>query len=346
MLIRESLSFDDVLLKPKYSDVPTRSLINTTVKVGGFKFKVPFVPANMKTVTSIDMARYMIKLGGLAILHRFSEGDEQLEIFLKLVGESWHNRNHIGLSIGVKKEDYAKVDSYISRGARIICVDVAHGHSRSAHEMCSYINNRHKNVLIIAGNVATYDGAKMLWSAGAHVVKVGIGSGSICTTRIETGCGVPQLTALLDVVEGRKNYKLEETFGRKLYVMSDGGIRTPGDAAKALCIADMVMIGSAFAGTDEAPGELVTYAGSTHKSYNGSSTHKLSRKEGVEAFVPHKGSMEKVMTRFVEGLQSCCSYQGVTNLSDLKSDPQFIRVTNAGLVESQPHVSMVGHIGS
>jgi IMP dehydrogenase len=192
-------------------------------------------------------------------------------------------------------------------------------------------------VLLIAGNVATEEGAESLWLAGADVVKVGVGSGSICTTRIETGNGVPQLSAIMyaNAAKQRVESKLEGS--RNIYFISDGGIKIPADICKALCFADMVMAGNIFAGTDEAPGDIIDIDGHAYKSYVGSSTHKDSRKEGVEALVPYKGPTEKILTRFLEGLQSCCSYQGVSKVRELKINPKFVRITNSGLIESHPH---------
>lgn len=340
-VIKESISFDDVLLVPKYSEIESRASVDLSVTFtknnNSFVFSMPIVPANMKTVTGKHMAQYIARRGGLAILHRFMSVNDQIDILKDIISENESYANHVGLSVGVKSEDKDIVDRFVCNGAKIICIDIAHAHSLSAARMCEYISKNYKDVLLIAGNVATREGAQSLWLSGADVVKVGVGSGSICTTRIETGNGVPQLSAIMDVDCARQSMQKQLGKDRNIYFMSDGGIKIPADICKALCFADMVMAGNIFAGTDEAPGDIIDIDGHSYKSYVGSSTHKDSRKEGVEALVPYKGPAEKILTRFLEGLQSCCSYQGVSKVSDLKIDPQFVKITNSGLIESHPH---------
>jgi IMP dehydrogenase len=227
--------------------------------------------------------------------------------------------------------------------------------------MCLYISNKYPQILLIAGNVATGSAAKRLWQVGADIVKVGVGPGSLCTTRIETGNGVPQLTALMDVYTAKKDLEKElynktakKTNNiewlttdqlaqsniikiRKLMIMADGGIKSAGDIVKALCFADLVMIGNMFAGTEESPGTTIIRDGIAYKEYVGSSTHKTNHIEGVEAIVPYKGKFTDILTKILEGIKSGCSYQGVSSLLELREDPQFIRITNAGLKESNHH---------
>jgi IMP dehydrogenase/GMP reductase len=223
------------------------------------------------------------------------------------------------------------------------------------------ISNKYPQILLIAGNVATGSAAKRLWQVGADIVKVGVGPGSLCTTRIETGNGVPQLTALMDVYTAKKDLEKElynktakKTNNiewlttdqlaqsniikiRKLMIMADGGIKSAGDIVKALCFADLVMIGNMFAGTEESPGTTIIRDGIAYKEYVGSSTHKTNHIEGVEAIVPYKGKFTDILTKILEGIKSGCSYQGVSSLLELREDPQFIRITNAGLKESNHH---------
>jgi IMP dehydrogenase len=178
-----------------------------------------------------------------------------------------------------------------------------------------------------------------LWRAGATAVKVGIGPGSLCSTRIETGNGVPQLTALIDVAAARDAYRhnRESSFD-SMHIIADGGIKSAGDCVKALCFADMVMAGNLFAGTDESPGEeIIHQSGAVYKSYEGSSTHKTNHVEGVKAMVKTKGPVRDVIRKLSEGIRSGCSYQGSISLYELRKEPEFIRVTNAGLHESHPH---------
>ncbi len=342
-MIRESLCYDDVLLVPQYSTLDSRSKVNLSVNINDIMFAHPIVPANMQTVTGIDMSRFIVRGGGLAILHRFMDVKDQIDIAkdMKNMGDI----DRFAVSVGIKNTDKEIVSNFFDVGVRIMCIDVAHGDSLQCVEMITWIKSRYPSVTVIAGNVATGSGAKRLWKAGADVVKVGVGPGSLCTTRIETGNGVAQLTALMDVAKEQKQLvDLERTRPRdsnekvRTYpFIADGGIKSAGDIVKALCFADMVMAGNLFAGTDEAPGDLIHMGGHPYKRYVGSSTHKTNHIEGVAAMVPYKGPAEQVLTKLLEGLKSGCSYQGVDNLIDLKDDPIFMKITNAGLQESHPH---------
>lgn len=340
--IRESLCYDDVLLVPQYSTVESRSKVDLSVNLCGIHFDHPIIPANMKTVTGLDMSRFIVQSGGLAILHRFMDVDEQISISKEI--KELGKLHHFAVSVGVKKTDAEVINRFVDVGVRIICVDVAHGDSNQCVDMVSWIKSQYPKVTVIAGNVATGSGARRLWVAGADVVKVGVGPGSLCTTRIETGNGVAQLTAIMDVAVAQSSLRgIERTrpqyakTGREYPFIADGGLSSAGAIVKALCFADMVMAGNLFAGTDEAPGEKIEIGGRIYKSYEGSSTHKTNHIEGVTAMVPYKGPVEQVLTKLLEGLRSGCSYQGVDNLTDLKENPEFIKITNAGLKESHPH---------
>lgn len=342
-MIREGLTFDDVLLVPQHSDIKSRSKdVDISVKWGALHFDHPIIPANMKTVTGEELAVQVIKSGGLAILHRFMDEKEQLLIANKLFDD--HGNEHLAMSVGVKASDKEMVTRFREAGIRIVCIDVAHGDSDMCMEMISWIKSKYPDMFVIAGNVATGEGARRLWQSGADVVKVGVGPGSLCTTRVQTGNGVPQLTALMDVAEVQRQLnELERTRHypgekrRHFRIISDGGIKEAGDVVKALCFADMVMAGNIFAGCLETPGRRVEIDKIVYKEYVGSSTHKTNHIEGVAALVPTKGSYVSVLTTLLEGLTSGCSYQGAHNLEELKDNPVFIRITNAGLKESHPH---------
>lgn len=340
-MIREGLTFDDVLLVPQYSDIESRSKdVDISVKWGCLHFAHPIIPANMKTVIGEDMAVKIIKSGGLAILHRFMDEKEQLQIAERIFDN--HGNESFAVSIGVKPSDKEMVKRFREAGVRIMCIDVAHGDSKMCIEMTSWIKETYPDIFVIAGNVATGEGARRLWQAGADVVKIGVGPGSLCTTRIETGNGVPQFTALADVAEVQRQLReLDRTRTpnrkRQYHFISDGGIKSAGDIVKALCFADMVMIGNLFAGCEEAPGRRVEIDKVVYKEYVGSSTHKTNHIEGVAALVPYKGTYDNIMTKLTEGLKSGCSYQGSHNLEELKDNPTFIRITSAGLKESHPH---------
>lgn len=331
-MIREGLTFDDVLLVPQYSEIESRSKdVSVSVNLHGLYFNHPVIPANMKTVTGIEMARAICETGGLAIPHRFMDIHEQLDVVEELVSK--FGKTAFAMSLGVKQEDFTNFYNFYDLGARVFCIDVAHGDSKLCIDMIEKMRSTYSDIIIIAGNVATGSAAGRLWRAGAHIVKVGVGPGSLCTTRIKTGNGVPQLTALMDVY-----YEREKIFRGKGYgIIADGGIKDSGDIVKALCFSDMVMAGNLFAGCMETPGDIRTVNGRTYKDYVGSSTHKTNHIEGVQALVPTKGYFKDILKTLVENIQSGCSYQGVRNLNELKENPQLIRITNAGLKESHPH---------
>jgi IMP dehydrogenase len=357
MEIKEGFTFDDLLLVPKYSEIESRSDVDLSVSLPkGIMLPCPIVSANMATVTGKKMAKCLAEQGGMALVHRFMSLEEQLDLvssFAKMarIGTPEY-LEHIGFSVGVKKDDYQNVRSLIARGAKIICIDIAHGHSKLCVDMCQFIAKEFPQVLLIAGNVCTAKGAKRLWRAGADLVKCNVGAGSLCTTRIETGNGVPQLTALMDVAEAKKELttgmeyldhmsghmrQSEGEITRPIGIIADGGCSKNGDLVKSLCFADLVMTGNLLAGTSETPGEIIEMDGERYKRYVGSSTHKTNHIEGVEALVKVKGSTSSILQGMMEAISSGCSYQGVSNLTDLKKDPQFIRITNAGLKESHPH---------
>lgn len=330
MKVRTGYTFDDVMLVPKLSEVESRSNIDLSVDLGkGIVLRCPVVSANMTNVTGPKMAQTLAHLGGLPILHRFCSDDEAVAMHLEagLTGAS---------SVGVQEADKERAAKLYAAGSKIFCVDVAHGHHRNCISMVEYLAKKYPDVLLIAGNVATKQGALALYNAGADVIKVGIGGGSLCTTRIETGNGVPQLSALADVyslLDDRKGFT----------IIADGGLRAAGDLVKALCFSHAVMLGNLLAGTDEAPGTITTINGFPYKEYVGSSTHKTNHIEGVRANVPCKGPVKNVIDHLMAGLKSGCSYQGVDNLAELRDEPEFITISSAGLKESHPHDIFIKH---
>lgn len=343
MNIIDGLSFDDVLLVPKYSEVMSRSNVKTSVKLPkGFSLEIPLISANMSHVTGPRLAAEIAKLGGMGILHRFDTEQNLLNNYKSAVEILQYSNlsSNIGCSVGVKSSDYNLASLFIKNGCRIICVDVAHGHHKLAGDFLKNITPNYPDVLWIAGNVCTVEGADYLYNCGADVMKCGIGSGSTCTTRIETGNGYPQLSALDNICNANYMFPAYYTssIDRELPMfISDGGIRRAGDVCKALAFADLVMIGNMFAGTDESPGGITVVEGRQYKQYAGSSTHKKTHVEGVSGLVPYRGPLESVVDKIMQGVRSCCSYQGVDNLEDLKINPKFVRISNSGLVESHPH---------
>jgi IMP dehydrogenase len=339
--IRESLTFDDILLCPSYSDVRSRKDIDLTISLPkiGTKLLHPIIPANMKTIFGYEMAEAVLLNGGLGFIHRFMHLSDQIDIVKRLKDKYGEERtiSHIGFSIGVQREDYDNMEEYLSEIAKIIVIDIAHGHSKICIDMCKHISKEYPHILLVAGNVATYQGAKDLFMNGADVCKVGIGNGATCSTRIETGNGVPQITALIDTCQARDDCK--KSLNKELFIISDGGIRSAGDCVKSLCFADLVMTGLLFSGCDETPGDIINIDGKSYKMYVGSSTHKTDdvNIEGVKALVECKKSFSSILKNICGGIRSGCSYQGAHNLSELKENPEFIRISNAGLIESHPH---------
>lgn len=255
-----------------------------------------------------------------------------------------------GAAVGVKGDYLERTEALLEAGADVIVVDIAHGHSDNAVNCVHFIKKAFKDCELIAGNIATGKGAEDLIKAGVDAVKVGVGSGSICITRVITGSGVPQLTAILDSVKISKEYEVP--------VISDGGIRNSGDTTKALAAgSSSVMVGSLLGGTDESPGKTLVKNGKKYKIYRGMASFyaSLGRKyreegeqietedlndyvpEGVEAMVPYKGSVVEIIRQLVGGLRSGLSYCGAKTINEMQQNAEFVRITTAGYIESQPH---------
>jgi len=468
---KEGLTFDDVLLVPKYSDITSRSQTDLSTKLSqNISINIPFVSANMDTVTESSMAMAMARAGGIGIIHRFLSIQEQANEVLKvkrsgsviienpysisseksiqdaldyaedkeisgllvvdsnskLVGiiterdllfadtndhiqnvmtkdvvtakpgvtldeakEILHKhrieklpivddseiikglitskdiinnadypnaskdkkgRPLVGAAVGVKGNFLERSESLLESGADVLVVDIAHGHSENALNTVRNIKKAFPDCELIAGNVATSQGAEDLIKAGVDAVKVGVGSGSICITRVITGSGVPQLTAVMDCAKIGKDYGIP--------IISDGGTRTSGDATKALAAgASSVMVGSMLGGTDESPGTVLTKNGKRFKVYRGmaSLAASLGRKsketgsfsldddlndyvaEGVEAMVPYKGTVTDILKQLTGGIRSGLSYCGAHTISQMQDNAEFIKMSGAGFAESQPH---------
>lgn len=340
MNLQEAITFDDVLLKPQISTLNSRSEVSleTTVfnKLGEeFKFQTPIIPANMKNISGIEMLQVTHSLKGLGLLHRFMPFKEQLE-HLKTIS-SWENGlNYIGFSIGIQDQDYYYAEELIKNGAKILCIDVANAACNKSRNLINYIANNHPNILLIAGTVGFGDGAGYLYWNGADIVRCGIGGGSICSTRLMTGCGSPMISAIHDCYQSKLYY--EQYFNRPLYLIADGGMKHPADVCKAIAIgADFTILGNMFSGSDEAPGEIKTINNVSYKKYVGSSTLKETNKEGVEAWVKLKGPAKNIFTTIMDGLRSCCSYQNAHNLFELKQNAKFIKVSPSVIKENGAH---------
>lgn len=471
MEFKEGLTFDDVLLVPKYSDITSRTQTDLKTKLSrNISINIPFVSANMDTVTESTMAVAMARAGGIGIIHRFLTIQEQANEVLKvkrsgsvmienpysisyeksvqfaldyaedkeisgllvvdsdskLVGivterdllfadpnsiigdvmtkdvvtaklgvsldeaksilhkhrieklpivddsgnirglitskDITNNANYpnaskdkkgrplVGAAVGVKGDFLERSESLLNAGADVLVVDIAHGHSENAINTVRNIKKAFPDCELIAGNIATAQGAEDLIKAGVDAVKVGVGSGSICITRVITGSGVPQLTAVMDCAKISNDYGIP--------VISDGGTRTSGDATKALAAgASSVMVGSMLGGTDESPGTVLTKNGKRFKVYRGmaSLAASLGRKsketgsssfdddlndyvaEGVEAMVPYKGTVVDILKQLTGGVRSGLSYCGAHTIPQMQNNAEFIKMSGAGFAESQPH---------
>ena len=471
MEFKEGLTFDDVLLVPKYSDITSRSQTDLSTKLSrNISINIPFVSANMDTVTESLMAVTMARAGGIGIIHRFLSIQEQANEVLKvkrsgsvmienpysissdksiqdainyaddkeisgllvvdsnskLIGivtdrdllfadpnnpirdimtkdvvtaklgvtieeakeilhkhrieklpitddsgiikglitskDITNNANYpnaskdkkgrplVGAAVGVKGDFLERSESLLEAGADVLVVDIAHGHSENALSTVRNIKKAFPDCELIAGNVATAQGAEDLIKAGVDAVKVGVGSGSICITRVITGSGVPQLTAVMDCAKIGKDHDIP--------IISDGGTRTSGDATKALAAgASSIMVGGMLGGTDESPGTVLTKNGKRFKVYRGmaSLAASIGRKsketglisldddlndyvaEGVEAMVPYKGTVTDILKQLTGGVRSGLSYCGAHTIPQMQSNAEFIKMSGAGFAESQPH---------
>jgi IMP dehydrogenase len=239
----KALSFDDVSLVPRYNNIPSRKDVDTSVQLGKLRLKIPILSANMDTITGPSMASAMSRLGGVGVLHRFCDIAENVAMYDEATCSSPTAEAIVSLGVN---EGLDRFGALYEHGARYFCIDVAHGHSQSVGRMITSIKEAANDVFVIAGNVCEATGAAYLVDKGADAIKIGIGPGSVCSTRVKTGFGVPQFTAIRDC--NRIN----------TFIIADGGIRTPGDAVKAFVAgADMIMIGGMLAGTNETPGELI-----------------------------------------------------------------------------------------
>ena len=343
--IKEALTFDDVTLAPKYSEILPSDTDTSVSLTKHLKLKIPLLSSAMDTVTESKMAIALAKLGGLGIIHRNLSIKKQIQEIKKVKNE----KLLVGAAVGAGLNEFKRVEAILKENIDMIVVDTAHGHTKKVSEIIKFIKKIKKKTALCAGNIATPEAAKFLLKLGVDIIKVGIGPGSICTTRLVAGIGVPQLSAILEVRRGIKN--------KKVKIVSDGGIKYSGDLAKAFAAgADAVMIGSLFAGTDEAPGKLIKRNGKLFKSFRGmgsvgamnkgsadryfQSKQKDSSKyvpEGVEGFAKYKGKVGLIIYKLIGGLKSSMGYLGSKQIKYLRDKPKFVKITKAGFYESMVH---------
>ena len=349
--IKEALTFDDVTLAPKYSEILPSEVNTSTQLTNHLKLKIPLLSSAMDTVTESKMAIAIAKSGGIGVIHRNLDIKNQI-LEIKKVKKQ---KLLVGAAVGAGPNEFKRAEAIVKEGVDLIVVDTAHGHTKKVGEIIKFIKKlKNKKIALCAGNIATPEAAKFLIKLGVDIIKVGIGPGSICTTRLVAGIGVPQLSAILSVRNGLRN--------KNVKIISDGGIKYSGDLAKAFAAgADAVMIGSLFAGTDEAPGKLIKKNGKLFKSFRGMGSVGAMNKgsadryfqteqkdtskyvpEGVEGFAKYKGDVESIIYKLIGGLRSSMGYLGSKNLTKLRIKPNFVKITKAGFYESMVHnVDMV-----
>ena len=338
----EIFDYDNILLLPRMCRVESRSECDTSVVLGNRSFKLPVVPANMKTVVDEKICTYLAQNGFFYVMHRFDIDNVAFTKDMQSKGL------FASISLGVKQPDYDTVDSFVADGIcpEYITIDIAHGHAESVKNMIQYIKAKIPAAFVIAGNVATYEGALAVLKAGADTVKVGIGPGSICTTRVVAGVGVPQITAIMECAKAAREMDR--------CLIADGGIKYSGDIVKAIAAGgNAVMLGSILAGTEESPGETILYQGRSYKIYrgmgsidamkDGSSDRYFQEKskklvpEGIVGRVPYKGQVSESIFQLVGGLKAGMGYVGAKDLKALAQDSQFVEISSAGLRESHVH---------
>jgi IMP dehydrogenase len=332
-MVREHfLTFDDVLLTPKFSRISTRADCSTITKLGKISLDLPVISANMDTITGVKMANAMAEVGGIGALHRFSSIDENVSMF--------NSTSNCFVSVGIGEKELDRAKALYNEGARAFIIDVAHAASES---VVNFYNNFREFIgsyaHVMVGNFSTADSITAFINrtkVAPDSFKVGIGGGSMCTTRVVTGVGVPTLGSVLDC----------RRTGRD--IIADGGIRNSGDIAKCLAAgAKAVMIGSMLAGTDETPGDIEMFNDVPYKVYRGSASkesYEVQGKvanhrapEGESTYVPLKGSTKNILQNIKAGIQSSMSYLNAKNLQEFRENATFIEITNNGMIESRAH---------
>jgi IMP dehydrogenase len=343
--IKEALTFDDVTLAPQYSKVLPSDVSTKTYLSNQLKLDIPILSSAMDTVTESKMAIAIAKEGGIGVIHRNLTIAQQISEIKKVKSK----KLKVGAAVGTNESEFNRIKNIVKQDIDLIVVDTAHGHSQKVADIILKIKKiKSKKTALCAGNIATAEAARFLCKLGVDVIKVGIGPGSICTTRLVAGIGVPQLSALLDVKKG---------LNKKVKMISDGGIKFSGDIAKALAAgADAVMIGSMLAGTSEAPGKIIKKKGKLFKVFRGmgsvgamnkgSADRYFQKKqkdkskyvpEGVEGLIKYKGDVSNTIHKLAGGLRSSMGYLGAPQIKLLSKNAKFVKITKAGFYESMVH---------
>lgn len=332
-MVTQAITFDDVLMIPGYNHHESRRIVETkmTDKLNKLTLELPVISANMDTITESNMANFMSSKGAMGALHRFLSIETNIAEFKKCNGI-------VFVSVGCSDAELERAQALKDAGAQYFCVDVAHAHAKYVGKMLKNLRKIIPEDCILAGNVATYAGADYLASCGADIIKVGIGGGSVCSTRIKTGFGIPMLTSVQDCARVDRS------------IVADGGIKTSGDIVKALAFgADFVMIGGMLAGTAPTPGNIVTKPdGSKFKNYRGMASrqaqeafigqmHEWKTAEGIATEVVCRDDQDAILGDIIGGLRSGLTYAGADTIRELQRKLNYVLVTPAGRIESLPH---------
>ncbi len=358
ILEKDALTFDDVLLVPQYSEITPDMADVSTKLTNTFKMNVPFLSAAMDTVSEHKLVTALALAGGLGVIHKnMSIADQAKEVEM-VKNYEFDNEKYkralidkkgrlcVGAAIGVTADMMNRVHALMDAGVDVFVLDSAHGDSKNIINAIKNLRLEYPNMELIAGNVATYEGALDLMKAGASAVKVGMGPGSICTTRIIAGIGVPQLQAVMDCARASKEMNVP--------IIADGGIKYSGDVVKALAAgANTVMLGGLFATCEEAPGDIYESNGKKYRTYRGMGSieamakgstdryfqtgHKKFVAEGVQGIVEVKTTVEELVFQLVGGLKAGMGYCGSKDIPTLQEKGTFIKITNNALLESHPH---------
>lgn len=340
-----ALTFDDVLLIPQKSEVLPRDVNLRTQLTKKLYLEIPLLSSPMDTVTEGAMAIAMGKEGGLGIIHKNLDEKQQVAEVKKVKQAGFM----AGAAVSVGEKAMRRAEALIAARVDVLVVDSAHGHSKGVVDMVTYLKKTYPDIQVVGGNVATAEATKDLIKAGADAIKVGIGPGSICTTRVVAGIGVPQLTAIVNCAKEANKHGVP--------IIADGGIRYSGDIVKALAAgANAVMMGGALAGTDEAPGDVVEEHGVKLKAYRGMGSMEAMQHgskdrylqesvteakklvpEGIVGKIKYKGSVDQVVYQLLGGLRAGMGYCGAATIEELHDKAEFVQITNAGIRESHPH---------
>jgi len=337
--VKKTVTYDDVLLVPRYSEIRSRKEIDVSNDLDdNIRLRVPIIASPMDTVSGFEMASLMSKLGGLSVIHRYMDVSDQARIVGDLKNETGA---FVAAAIGTGRDNVVRATCLVQAGVDVLCVDVAHGHHIAVKEIIEDLRSlsAFDNVHIMAGNVATPEAVSSLASWGANSIRIGIGGGSICSTRIQTGHGVPTLQSVLDCAAVADEHDVK--------IIADGGIRNSGDIVKSYAAgADFVMIGSLLAGTTEAPGRIITMGDRKYKEYRGMASAeaqmdwrgRTASLEGVSSMIPYKGPVLPILEQIENGIRSGFSYSGARTFTEFQTQASMIQQSSAGQLESSTHI--------